>query len=174
MTSLSCLLEKQNLYFWLRKRPSSIPSPKTHLWFRIAFCWPARECQHFLQGCYSLIYGSCYFCYKHNHIIIITNHISLSYIILTTIDYHFRQMLFLLWTQLQLPIFSVFDCDPFGIQILCTYRFGPCLRTAWFAEQLSVPTVKWLGFRPSDIELIDKAVLEPLSRVWIELIMNKK
>lgn len=55
-----------------------------------------------------------------------------------------------LWTQHQLPIFALVDADPFGIEIMLTYRHGS-LSMSYCASELAVPAVQWIGVYPSDI-----------------------
>ncbi len=42
----------------------------------------------------------------------------------------FRQFLRRLWKDLGLPVFGIFDSDPYGIEIMLVYRFGS-LAMAW-------------------------------------------
>ncbi|KAF5730483.1 meiotic recombination protein SPO11-1 [Tripterygium wilfordii] len=52
---------------------------------------------------------------------------------------------------LRLPIYCLVDCDPYGFDILTTYRFGS-MQLAYDAESLRIPEVRWLGPFPSDSE----------------------
>ncbi|XP_031617450.1 uncharacterized protein LOC116337203 isoform X2 [Contarinia nasturtii] len=49
-----------------------------------------------------------------------------------------------------LPIDIVTDADPYGAEIMLTYRHGS-LSMSNLAEELAVPSVRWLGIFPSDI-----------------------
>ena len=42
------------------------------------------------------------------------------------------------------------DCDPYGLEIALTYKFGS-LAMAWAPERLAVPSSLWLGLLPSDV-----------------------
>nr|POE57877.1 meiotic recombination protein spo11-1 [Quercus suber] len=50
-----------------------------------------------------------------------------------------------------LPTYCLVDCDPYGFDILTTYRFGS-MQMAYDAKQLCCPEVCWLGVFPSDSE----------------------
>ena len=38
--------------------------------------------------------------------------------------FYFRQILRRLWLELGLPVFGIFDADPYGLEIMLVYRFG--------------------------------------------------
>jgi len=61
-----------------------------------------------------------------------------------------RQLVYMLATQMGLPIMIMTDCDPYGVDICMMYKYGS-LAMAWAAEPLAVPTSVWLGLLPSDI-----------------------
>ncbi|KAM9296529.1 meiotic recombination protein SPO11 [Gastrophryne carolinensis] len=69
-----------------------------------------------------------------------------------------------LWDSLQLPIFTLMDCDPHGIEIMCIYKYGS-VAMSFEAHHLTVPSIAWLGLLPSDIERlhIPTQALVPLS-----------
>ena len=46
--------------------------------------------------------------------------------------------------ELQKPIYIIVDADAFGIDIMCTYKFGS-LQMVKFSEQLAIPTMEWIG-----------------------------
>lgn len=71
-------------------------------------------------------------------------------------------MLRLLWDKQAIPIFALVDPDPWGIEIMCTYRFGS-LSMSHQSELLAVPSIRWLGIYPSEIEKFYNAN-EPLTR----------
>ncbi|XP_053309955.1 meiotic recombination protein SPO11 [Spea bombifrons] len=56
-----------------------------------------------------------------------------------------------LWDRLHVPIFSLVDADPHGIEIMCIYKYGS-LSMSFEAPTLTAPAVSWLGLLPSDIE----------------------
>ncbi|KAL0000579.1 hypothetical protein SO802_014360 [Lithocarpus litseifolius] len=62
-----------------------------------------------------------------------------------------RRFLRLLIEKLCLPTYCLVDCDPYGFDILTTYRFGS-MQMAYDAKQLRCPEVCWLGVFPSDSE----------------------
>ncbi|XP_050218065.1 meiotic recombination protein SPO11-1 isoform X2 [Mercurialis annua] len=75
-----------------------------------------------------------------------------------------RRFLRLLHENLCLPIYCLVDCDPYGFDILTTYRFGS-MQMAYDAKFLRVPEIRWLGVFPSDLEKYDlpKQCLLPLT-----------
>ncbi|XP_057765480.1 meiotic recombination protein SPO11-1 isoform X3 [Salvia miltiorrhiza] len=62
-----------------------------------------------------------------------------------------RRFLHLLVGTLHLPVYCLVDCDPYGIDILVTYRFGS-MQMAYDAKYLRIPEIRWLGAFPSDSE----------------------
>ncbi|XP_073125743.1 meiotic recombination protein SPO11-1 isoform X2 [Henckelia pumila] len=60
-----------------------------------------------------------------------------------------RRFLRLLSKTLHLPIYCLVDCDPYGIDILMTFRFGS-MQMAYDAKSLRLPEIRWLGAFPSD------------------------
>ncbi|XP_057465265.1 meiotic recombination protein SPO11-1 isoform X2 [Actinidia eriantha] len=62
-----------------------------------------------------------------------------------------RRFLRLLIEKLSLPVYCLVDCDPYGFDILTTYRFGS-MQMAYDAKFLRVPEIHWLGAFPSDSE----------------------
>ncbi|KAK9939796.1 hypothetical protein M0R45_016482 [Rubus argutus] len=66
-------------------------------------------------------------------------------------DISTRRFLGLLVDTLHLPIYCLVDCDPYGFDILSTYRFGS-LQMAYDAKFLRVPEIIWLGAFPLDSE----------------------
>ncbi|KAL5550434.1 hypothetical protein UlMin_000610 [Ulmus minor] len=75
-----------------------------------------------------------------------------------------RRFLRLLIDTLHLPAYCLVDCDPYGFDILCTYRFGS-MQMAYDAKFLRVPKLRWLGAFPSDSEKyhLPKQCLLPLT-----------
>ncbi|XP_025796982.1 meiotic recombination protein SPO11-1 isoform X3 [Panicum hallii] len=53
--------------------------------------------------------------------------------------------------QLHLPAYCLVDSDPYGFDILATYKFGS-LQLAYDANLLRVPDIRWLGVFTSDLE----------------------
>nr|CAD1823391.1 unnamed protein product [Ananas comosus var. bracteatus] len=62
-----------------------------------------------------------------------------------------RRFLCYLVEQLHLPIYCLVDCDPYGFDILTTYRFGS-MKMAYDAKLMHVPEIQWLGVFLSDLE----------------------
>ncbi|PON33376.1 Meiotic recombination, Spo [Parasponia andersonii] len=75
-----------------------------------------------------------------------------------------RRFLRLLIDTLHLPAYCLVDCDPYGFDILSTYRFGS-MQMAYDAKFLRVPEIKWLGVFPSDSEkyCLPKQCLLPMT-----------
>ncbi|KAA3467374.1 meiotic recombination protein SPO11-1 isoform X6 [Gossypium australe] len=75
-----------------------------------------------------------------------------------------ERFLRLLMDKLSLPVYCLVDCDPYGFDILATYRFGS-MQMAYDAKFLRVPQIQWLGAFPSDSENYDlpKQCLLPLT-----------
>ncbi|PWA63910.1 meiotic recombination protein SPO11-1 [Artemisia annua] len=82
-----------------------------------------------------------------------------------------RRFLRLLVEKLHLPVYCLVDCDPYGFDILTTYRFGslvmslemlfsslcgsdskPRQQMAYDAKIMRLPEIQWLGVFPSDAE----------------------
>ncbi|CAL4927378.1 unnamed protein product [Urochloa decumbens] len=62
-----------------------------------------------------------------------------------------RRFLRYLVEQLHLPAYCLVDSDPYGFDILATYKFGS-LQLAYDANLLCVPDIRWLGVFTSDFE----------------------
>ncbi|XP_010534803.1 PREDICTED: meiotic recombination protein SPO11-1 isoform X2 [Tarenaya hassleriana] len=79
-------------------------------------------------------------------------------------DVSTRRFLRLLMEKLHLPVYCLVDCDPYGFEILATYRFGS-KQMAYDIECLRAPGIQWLGAFPSDSEKhnIPKQCLLPLT-----------
>ncbi|KAL7026491.1 hypothetical protein ACKWTF_005043 [Chironomus riparius] len=69
-------------------------------------------------------------------------------------DINTRVMLKRIEMELQKPIYIIVDADAYGIDIMCTYKFGS-LQMVKFSEQLAVPTMEWIGIYPTSIEKLD-------------------
>ncbi|KAM4033679.1 meiotic recombination protein SPO11 isoform 3-T6 [Anomaloglossus baeobatrachus] len=69
-----------------------------------------------------------------------------------------------LWDSFQIPIFTLVDADPHGIEIMCIYKYGS-VSMSFEAHNLTVPSIAWLGLLPSDIERlhVPTEALIPLS-----------
>ncbi|XP_071444024.1 meiotic recombination protein SPO11 [Hetaerina americana] len=65
-------------------------------------------------------------------------------------DVSTRRLLHIIWKCLEIPIMALVDADPHGIEIMLVYRFGS-LAMSKDADELAVPSVRWLGVHPSDI-----------------------
>ncbi|XP_056404943.1 meiotic recombination protein SPO11 isoform X3 [Hyla sarda] len=69
-----------------------------------------------------------------------------------------------MWDTFQIPIFTLVDADPHGIEIMCIYKYGS-VSMSFEAHNLTVPSIAWLGLLPSDIERlhVPAEALIPLS-----------
>ncbi|XP_047341848.1 meiotic recombination protein SPO11-1 isoform X2 [Impatiens glandulifera] len=76
-----------------------------------------------------------------------------------------RRFLRLLTEKLRLPTYCLVDCDPYGFDILTTYKFGS-MQMAYDVKFLRVPEIQWLGAFPSDSDKYDlpKQCLFPLTK----------
>ncbi|XP_073811847.1 meiotic W68 [Musca autumnalis] len=61
-----------------------------------------------------------------------------------------------------LPVYMLADGDPYGIEIMLTYRYGS-RKYSHYAHHLTCPQLKWLGIHPSDISYNVQVPQEPLS-----------
>uniref|UniRef100_A0A8C5QTU4 DNA topoisomerase (ATP-hydrolyzing) n=1 Tax=Leptobrachium leishanense TaxID=445787 RepID=A0A8C5QTU4_9ANUR len=66
-------------------------------------------------------------------------------------DLNTRLLIRKLWDRFHIPIFTLVDADPHGIEIMCIYKYGS-LSMSFEAHQLTVPSISWLGLLPSDLE----------------------
>nr|XP_042899514.1 meiotic recombination protein SPO11-like [Parasteatoda tepidariorum] len=73
-------------------------------------------------------------------------------------------MLRKLWDVLQIPILGLVDADPYGIEILCVYKFGS-MAMSFDVEKLAVPEIRWLGLLQTDIQRLKfpTAAVTPLT-----------
>lgn len=80
-------------------------------------------------------------------------------------DVNSRLMVRKLWDTLHVPIFALVDSDPYGIEIMCIYKYGS-RAMSFEAHSLTVPSVMWLGLLPSDLKRlrIPEDALIPLSK----------
>ncbi len=53
--------------------------------------------------------------------------------------------------DLSLPVFSIMDSDPYGLDILRVYGLGS-KALSYESYELATPNIKWLGVRPSDLD----------------------
>ncbi|KAH7700035.1 CRE-SPO-11 protein [Aphelenchoides avenae] len=65
-------------------------------------------------------------------------------------DFNTRRFLRWLYERRPLPMFALVDADPYGIEILATYRYGSA-RSKVESGDLSLPRIQWLGVLPSDV-----------------------
>ncbi|KAL9262898.1 Meiotic recombination protein SPO11-1-like protein [Drosera capensis] len=66
-------------------------------------------------------------------------------------DISTRRFLRVLVEKLNIPVYCLVDCDPYGFDILTTYRFGS-MQMAYDAKYLRLPEICWLGAFISDSE----------------------
>lgn len=53
--------------------------------------------------------------------------------------------------QYTIPIIALMDSDPYGLEILITYKWGS-KNMCYDVFNLAIPSIKWLGVFPSDID----------------------
>ncbi|XP_037356656.1 meiotic recombination protein SPO11 isoform X2 [Talpa occidentalis] len=80
-------------------------------------------------------------------------------------DLNTRLLVKKLWDTFHIPVFTLVDADPHGIEIMCIYKYGS-MSMSFEAHHLTVPAVRWLGLLPSDIKRlnISKETLIPLTK----------
>uniref|UniRef100_A0A8C2LS95 DNA topoisomerase (ATP-hydrolyzing) n=1 Tax=Cricetulus griseus TaxID=10029 RepID=A0A8C2LS95_CRIGR len=80
-------------------------------------------------------------------------------------DLNTRLLVKKLWDTFHIPVFTLVDADPHGIEILCVYKYGS-MSMSFEAHSLTVPTIRWLGLLPSDIQRLNipKDSLIPLTK----------
>ncbi|XP_060237287.1 meiotic recombination protein SPO11 isoform X4 [Meriones unguiculatus] len=80
-------------------------------------------------------------------------------------DLNTRLLVKKLWDTFHIPIFTLVDADPHGIEIMCIYKYGS-MSMSFEAHNLTVPTIRWLGLLPSDIKRLNipKKSLLPLTK----------
>ncbi|PNX94306.1 DNA topoisomerase 6 subunit a-like protein [Trifolium pratense] len=61
-----------------------------------------------------------------------------------------RRFLNILSVELKIPVFGLFDSDPFGFHIFSVYKCGS-ENMSYDSANLTTPDMKWLGILPSDI-----------------------
>lgn len=87
-------------------------------------------------------------------------------------DISTRLMVKRIWNEFKLPTYALVDADPYGIEIMCTYRFGSLVNIFFIiifciqsknpfilkiqsmshnSDNLAVPSIHWLGILPSDV-----------------------
>ena len=64
-----------------------------------------------------------------------------------------RACLFVLHRSLQLPVYGLCDCNPYGVSVLMTY-FKGSKKLGIETDMYSVP-IQWLGLRPSQIDSLN-------------------
>ncbi|XP_013207553.1 meiotic recombination protein SPO11 isoform X3 [Microtus ochrogaster] len=80
-------------------------------------------------------------------------------------DLNTRLLVKKLWDTFHLPVFTLVDADPHGIEIMCIYKYGS-MSMSFEAHSLTVPAIRWLGLLPSDIKRLNipKGSLIPLTK----------
>ena len=53
-----------------------------------------------------------------------------------------------------LPVLILTDCDPYGLEIFLTYKYGS-LASSYCQEPLAAPFSWWLGVHPADLQDLD-------------------
>ncbi|XP_047626244.1 meiotic recombination protein SPO11 isoform X2 [Phacochoerus africanus] len=80
-------------------------------------------------------------------------------------DLNTRLLVKKLWDTFHIPVFTLVDADPHGIEIMCIYKYGS-MAMSFEAHNLTVPAIRWLGLLPSDIKRLNipKGTLIPLTK----------
>ncbi|NP_001292363.1 meiotic recombination protein SPO11 isoform d [Mus musculus] len=80
-------------------------------------------------------------------------------------DLNTRLLVKKLWDTFHIPVFTLVDADPYGIEIMCIYKYGS-MSMSFEAHNLTIPTIRWLGLLPSDIQRLNipKDSLIPLTK----------
>jgi meiotic recombination protein SPO11 len=89
-------------------------------------------------------------------------------------DYSTRLFLKLLEDAFEIPMVALFDMDPYGIAILCMYKFGS-RRAAYDGMNMACTKLQWLGVRPSEMWRINKRHLiemTPRDRKMIDRLLG--
>lgn len=62
--------------------------------------------------------------------------------------------LFIRWLQekLNIPVYGLFDCDPHGVEIYLTYKYGSS-KDRFEGREAIVREMEWIGVYPSDIHI---------------------
>lgn len=63
---------------------------------------------------------------------------------------------------LMLPIFGLFDCNPYGLGIHFMYKHGS-RKLAFDNETLVTPDIKWIGVMPADKLKLEEQVMAELT-----------
>lgn len=67
-------------------------------------------------------------------------------------DYPTRLMLHKLVSTLKIPLFALVDCDPHGLEIYLTYKYGSSTHFDVNVENVDLTSIRWIGAFPSEIE----------------------
>nr|XP_054322911.1 meiotic recombination protein SPO11 isoform X2 [Pongo pygmaeus] len=80
-------------------------------------------------------------------------------------DLNTRLLVKKLWDTFHVPVFTLVDADPHGIEIMCIYKYGS-MSMSFEAHHLTVPAIRWLGLLPSDLKRLNvpKDSLIPLTK----------
>ncbi|XP_046620501.1 meiotic recombination protein W68 [Neodiprion virginianus] len=68
-------------------------------------------------------------------------------------DINTRMLVSFLGNKLKLPVYVLVDADPFGIEIMCIYRYGSATRSRE-DRQLAFPGARWIGIHPSEFSAL--------------------
>lgn len=83
-----------------------------------------------------------------------------------------RAFIKLLTNSLAIPVIALVDGDPYGIEILSTYKYGS--KKMKYDASLAFPQLKWIGIHQTDIteySLLESSLL-PLSEVDLRKIKS--
>lgn len=59
-----------------------------------------------------------------------------------------------LWTHFKLPFLGLFDCDVYGFEILCVYKYGS-YKQSYQNASMVVPDIRLVGVLPEDVEQLE-------------------
>ncbi|KAK9944175.1 hypothetical protein M0R45_009753 [Rubus argutus] len=61
-----------------------------------------------------------------------------------------RYLLCKLAREFGLRVYGLFDSNPYGVRILCIYRYGS-MNKSYDYRNLITPNISWLGIKPTDL-----------------------
>lgn len=79
-----------------------------------------------------------------------------------------RYFLRILVDSLEIPVFGLFDCDAYGINIAVNYKLGAQKVSNFEDRNLLLPEMMWIGVWPSEIDKI----LNQSSDLYLNNVMN--
>ena len=79
-----------------------------------------------------------------------------------------RYFLRILVDSLEIPVFGLFDCDAYGINIAVNYKLGAQKASNFEDRNLLLPEMMWIGVWPSEIDKI----LNQSSDLYLNNVLN--